>query len=82
VWATDRDQAEELKSLLEASGCEVSPARGGNAEDRTLNLDIGVVALEGMHCLRNAGYSFRWHPGQHPLDRATDRYGIPVAGGV
>jgi hypothetical protein len=80
VWATDRDQAELLQTLLKATGCEVSAARGGNAEDRTLNIDIGVVALEGLECLRDAGYSFRWHPGQHLLDRAADRYGIPVAG--
>jgi hypothetical protein len=58
----------------------VAAARGGNAEDRTLDLDIGVVALEKLECLPGVGYSFRWHPDQHPLDRADDRYGIPVAG--
>lgn len=82
VWAADGDQAESLRALLEAGGYHVSAARGGNAEDRTLDLDIGVVALEGLECLRDAGYSFRWHPGQHPLDRTEDRYGIPVTGAV
>lgn len=80
VWAANRDQADALQALLEARGCQVTPARGGNSEDRTLDLDIGVVALEGLECLQNAGYSFRWHPGQHPLNAAEDLYGIPVAG--
>ncbi|NEN04738.1 hypothetical protein G3T36_02540 [Diaminobutyricibacter tongyongensis] len=56
VWATDRDRAETLQALLTASSCEVSAARGGNAESWTLDLDIGVVAWEGMECLVKAGY--------------------------
>ena len=82
VWAADREQAESLLGLLEVGSCQVSTARGGNAEDRTLDLDIGVVALEGLGFLRDAGYSFRWHPGQHPLDRTEDQYGIPATGAV
>ncbi|NEN04729.1 hypothetical protein G3T36_02490 [Diaminobutyricibacter tongyongensis] len=80
VWATDREQAEKLQALLTASGCQAYPARGENAEDRTLDLDIGVVAMEGLMCLQNAGYSFRWHPTMRPLDKTEDLYGVPVAG--
>lgn len=81
VWAADRDQAAELHAPLTANGCEASAAQGDGAEDRTLDLDIGVVAMEGLGSLQKAGYSFRWHPGQHVLDRTADLYGIPVAGG-
>jgi len=79
VWAGDEDQAELLRTSLNAAGCEASAARGGNAESRTLDLDIGVVALEGLQFLLDAGFSFRWHPGQHALNRAERLYGIPVA---
>ncbi|NUU06427.1 hypothetical protein [Leifsonia sp. C5G2] len=79
VWAADRDQAAKLETLLTSNGCQVSAARGENAEERTLDLDIGVVAMEGLESLQKAGYSFRWHPAQHPLDRTADLYGIPVA---
>lgn len=78
VWAADEDEAKSVHALLTAAGCQVEPARGRNADTRTLDLDIGVVALEGLECLRDAGYSFRWHIAQHPLDRAEDLYGIPV----
>jgi hypothetical protein len=80
VWAANRNQAESLRALLEADGCQVAAAHDGIAGDLTLDLDIGVVALEGLECLREAGYSFRWHSVQHPLDCAEDMYGIPVAG--
>lgn len=80
VWAADRTQAAELQALLTASGCPMSAARGDGAEDCTLDLDIGVATMEGLECLLKAGYSFRWHPAQHPLDRTTDLYGVPVAG--
>lgn len=79
VWAEDRDQAALLQGILNAGGCQVSAAQGGNAEVRTLDLDIGVVAMEGLERLQGAGYSFRWHPGQHPLDQADHLYGIPVS---
>lgn len=79
VWAMDHHQAEALRASLNAAGHEAAAARGGNAEGRTLDLDIGVVALEGLQFLLDAGYSFRWHPGQHPLNRAERLDGIPVA---
>lgn len=79
VWAADRGQPEELQAALSAAGHQVSAAHGGNAENRTLDLDIGAVALEGLQFILEAGYSFRWHPGQHPLNTAEHLYRIPVA---
>lgn len=79
VWTVDEAQAVALRDSLRAAGHEAAAARGGNAEPRTLDLDIGATALEGLQFLRDAGYSFRWHPGQHPLNRAEHLYGIPVA---
>lgn len=79
VWATDEGQAQALRAALKAAGHEAAAAHGSNAESRTLDLDIGVSALEGLQFLLDAGYSFRWHPGQHPLNRAERLYGIPVA---
>ena len=79
VWAADQRQAEALRASLTSAGHEATAARGGNAESRTLDLDIGVVALEGLQFLLEAGYSFRWHPGQHLLNRAERLFGIPVA---
>ncbi len=54
-------------------------AAGGNAEPRVLDLDIGVVALEGLEALGRADYTFRWHPGQSSLNRAPVLYGVTVA---
>ena len=79
LWAVDVDQAQELRSLLKEAGGSVSSAVGRNAEPRVLDLDIGVVALDSLEVLRRAGYSFRWHPQQSALNRATDLYGIPVS---
>jgi len=79
VWAADKGQAETLRASLTAAGHEASAAHGGNAESRTLDIHIGATALEGLQFLLDAGYSFRWHPEQHPLNRAELLYGIPVA---
>ena len=79
VWAADKGEAETLRASLTAAGHEASAAHGGNAEGRTLDIDIGAIALEGLRFLLDAGYSFRWHFGQHPLNRAELLYGIPVA---
>ena len=80
VWAADERLAVKLRASLNAAGHEAAAARGGSAESRTMDVDIGGVALEGLQFLLDAGYSFRWHPGQHPLNRVERLYGIPVAG--
>ena len=68
-----------MRASLNAAGHEAAAARGGNAESRTLDLDIGAIAFEGLQFLLDAGYSFRWHPGQHLLNRSEHLYGIAVA---
>ena len=78
VWAPDVDQAQRLRDILTAAGCSVQNATGRNAEHRVLDLDIGVVALEGLEVLIAAGYSFRWHNDQHPLNRSSTIFGLPV----
>jgi hypothetical protein len=80
VWAVDEDHARELRELLAAAGCSAYPAAGRNAEARVLDLDIGVVAADGLDALVVAGYSFRWSVQQADANRGSDLYGIPVAG--
>ncbi len=49
--------------------------------ERTVDVGIGVEAMESGGLLLAAGYSFAWHPDQHPLDRAGNAWGIPVTEG-
>lgn len=79
VWATDLDHAEELRKILTAARCAVSTAAGRNSEPRVLDIDIGVVALDGLEALQRSGYTFRWHAGQHELNRSTNLFGLAVA---
>jgi hypothetical protein len=41
-----------------------------------LEADMGGTFV--LQVLVDAGYSFRWHAGQHPLDQVDHLYGIPV----
>jgi hypothetical protein len=79
VWAADVDEAEQLRGILTEAGCSPSDATGANAELRVLDLDIGVVALDALRALGRAGYTFRWHSGQSPLNRLPALYGVGVA---
>lgn len=45
VWAADERLAVKLRASLNAAGQEAAAARGGSAESRTMDLDIGGVAL-------------------------------------
>lgn len=78
VWAENVDEAEQLRGLLGAAGCEVYPASGRNAEPRVLDLEIGYVAGEGIAALHSAGYRFLWHPSQYVLNRGATILGFPV----
>ncbi|MEO5536026.1 MAG: hypothetical protein ABIR17_12955 [Pseudolysinimonas sp.] len=80
VWAADDHQADQLRAALKSAHCTVHPAVGRNAESRIVDLDIGVVAGEGIEALAAAGYTFRWHEQQHELNRSPDFGGIPIAG--
>lgn len=77
VWAVDAEHARELLALL---GKGAHPATGRNAEDRVIDIDIGVVAHYALEALLRAGYTFRWSPQQHELNREADFYGVAVAG--
>jgi hypothetical protein len=79
VWADNVDQAEEVRKVLTSANCAVSSATGKNSEARVLDLDIGVNALSGLETLRDYGYTFRWHPGQYVLNRASTLFGLAVA---
>ena len=79
VWARDVDEAATVRELLVAARCSFYPSSGRNSEPRILDLDIGVVALEGFEVLRRAGYAFRWHPTQHLLDRRGEIFGISIS---
>lgn len=48
VWAPDVDQAGALRALLLAAGRGVWDAQGGATEPRTLDVSIGVDALEAL----------------------------------
>jgi len=79
VWAHDVAEAERLSDILTAADRSVSPATGKNAAPHILNLDIGVDAADGLATLKEAGYSFRWHPTQHELNRGPTLFGLTVA---
>lgn len=79
VWAHDTVEAERLRDILVAAGRSVSPAAGKNAEPRILDIDIGIDAADGLAALKEAGYSFCWHPSQHELNRGPILLGHSIA---
>ncbi len=81
VWAPDAEVANRLQGILSEAGCSYSNAVGKHADNRILDLDIGVVALDGLNALADAGYTFRWHPKQHSLNRGSNLYGMSVSDG-
>lgn len=78
IWAPDEAAAESIREILVAANCSFSAANGKNSESRILDLDIGIVALEGLAALEIAGYSFHWHPTQHELNRQPTLFGMTV----
>jgi hypothetical protein len=78
VWAQNEAEAESLREILTASHCSFSDPTGKNAESRILDLDIGIVAAEGLTALKVAGYSFQWHPTQHELNREPTLFGLTI----
>jgi len=79
VWANTVEHAEELRKVLAASRCVASAATGRNSEARVLDLDMGVDGLNGLEALQRSGYTFRWHSGQHVLNRSSKLFGLAVA---
>jgi hypothetical protein len=78
TWITSSDAAtaKAVNALLGGRGHEVR--RGGVLDPLATDIGIGVDALEAGEVLMAAGYEFRWHADQHPLDRALAAWGIPV----
>jgi hypothetical protein len=78
VWAPNEAAAESLREILIAANCSFSPANGKNSETRVLDIDIGIVALEGLAALEIAGYSFHWHHTQHEFNRQPTLFGMKI----
>jgi hypothetical protein len=78
VWAPDDAAAAEVRSALDAARQSWYPAEGRNSERRVTDLDIGVVAMEALGALADAGYTFRWHPVEAPWHSEEQIYGVPV----
>jgi hypothetical protein len=78
IWAQNAGEAEILREILTAAHCSFSDPAGKNAEPRILDLDIGIVAAEGLTALEMAGYSFQWHPTQHKLNRQPTLLGLTI----
>lgn len=78
VWANDVEECVQVRTILNDAGCTAWSVTGENGDPRALNIDIGVVAMEGLLVLKKAGYAFRWHPDQSELDRGPELFGIPV----
>jgi hypothetical protein len=72
--------------LWYGEGCSSPPVRSGGREVRrravldplAVDVGIGVDALAAGEVLMLAGYKFRWHADQHPLNHAGAAWGIPV----
>ena len=78
IWAQNVAEAESLREILTAAQCSFSVPTGKNAEPRIFDLDIGIVAAEGLTALDRAGYSLRWHPTQHELNRQPTLLGLTI----
>lgn len=78
TWITspEADTAAAIRSILADSCWEVR--RDGVVDPLTLDVGIGVEAMEAGDRLIGAGYRFNWHPGQRPLNRRGTAWGIPV----
>ncbi|WP_139770679.1 hypothetical protein [Paenarthrobacter ureafaciens] len=76
ITAPDADTAAAIRSILTGSCWEVH--RDGIVDPLTLDVGIGVEAMEAGDRLIGAGYRFNWHPRQHPLNRRGAAWGIPV----
>ena len=78
TWITspDKETAEDVAAVLGDRAYEVR--RGGVLDPFSVDVDIGVTALEAGELLMAAGYTFRWHADQHPRNRGHTAWGIPV----
>lgn len=75
ITAPDRTTADTLRTLLTGTFQEV------RKREHTVDVGIGVEAMEAGDRLLAAGYTFAWHEDQHPADRTGTAWGIPVTEG-
>jgi hypothetical protein len=78
VWARDVAETKSLREILTAAHCSFSDPTGKDPDPRILDLDIGIIAAQGLNALELAGYSFQWHPTQHELNREPTLLGVTV----
>lgn len=66
VWAADAQQAAAVRDALAADSHFTVPA----ADPHTVDVEIGAAAYEAVAALRDAGFTFQWHPTQRPKNRS------------
>jgi len=76
ITAPDADAAAAVQAILDGSCWKVR--RDGVVDPLTIDIGIGVEAMEAGNRLISAGYRFSWHPDQHPRNRRGAAWGIPV----
>ncbi len=79
ITAPDAESAEAIRHLLAGRFSQVR--RAGRLDPLAIDVGNGVEAMDAGDVLLAAGYSFRWHADQHPLNRNGSAWGIPVEEG-
>lgn len=79
LWADDAAAADAVRQALTARAHVWEPGYRGRQEvPLVTDVGTGVEAADYLQSLRDAGYTFTWHPDQHPLNRDDTLYGVPV----
>lgn len=61
LWAVDLDSATHTRAVLTAHGVDWRPGElGGLTSELVTETEVGVVALEALEALVDAGFTFRW----------------------
>lgn len=76
ITAPDVGTAAVVREILGGAGFEVR--RYGDVDELAVDVGNGTEAMNAGDLLLAAGYRFRWHPDQHPLNRRATAWGIPV----
>lgn len=80
VWAASADEATAVRHVLAAARRHWDPGyRRGIEVEHVTDIDIGADAFGSLEALVAAGWAFRWHPTQEPMNRRPVQYGVPVA---
>ena len=80
LWAATDDDAAAVRALLDAEEQYWTPARRyGQELSHVTDVEIGSAAQDSCAVLTAAGWSLRWHPDQHPLNRRETLLGFPMA---